>query len=438
MRLLRASEPILRWLPFTATIVVLGLLFGIGAAKASAPWRPLPIHGADVRSLAIAPDNPDLVFAGTSGGHVYLSSDGGKTWKNAGEATPFSGWVVGTLHFDVNRPHRLWAGLWGVWGEGLIAYSEDGGSHWTLRRKGLPKAAIYAVATVPGAPGRLYAATRQGVFGTEDDGQTWLHLSASTPGLVNVSSLLVDPFDPSIIFAGTWRRAYRSDDGGKTWKGVFKGMVLDSEVFTLRAVADRRGEIWASTCGWVYRSPNRGESWRRYKNGLDERRSPSFLVMPDGTLLTGTVRGLYRSVDGGSRWQRTSPKDLAINTLALHPQRPQRLLVATEGAGVWVSDDGGVSLKPFPKGMTNLRVDALASLNEEVFAAVNHAGPFSGIYRLPKGGGAAEREKQEIPTVLDLASFEGQLFAATEKGLFERKIGEWRKIRELGDSRIEQ
>lgn len=399
-------------------------------------WQPLPVHGADVRSLVIDPGDSESIFAGTSGGHVYRSEDGGQSWRSAGEAVPFGGWVVGSLIFDPNLENRLWAGLWGIWGSGLVAFSDDHGIRWTLRRNGLPQAAVYALAAVPGAPGKLYAATREGVFGTEDHGLNWRLLSGAYPQLVNVSSLLVDPFEPATVLAGTWRRAYRSDDGGRTWRGIFDGMALDSEVFTLRAVPDRPGEIWASTCGWVYRSPNRGVSWARHSQGLQERRSPSIVVLPDGSLITGTVRGLYRSQDNGENWQLTSSPEIAINTLAVHPSRPNRVLVGTEGAGVWISEDGGRRWSSFPKGMTNLRVDALARLGDEVFAAVNHAGPFSGIYRVASSGEAI-REDLSIPTVLDLASHGDDLYAATEQGLYERRVGDWRRVQKVGSGRVE-
>src|SRR5438270_5072983 len=96
------------------------------AAVAGAPgWRPLPIWAGDVRSMAIAPDDPDLVLAGTTTGQLYLSRDGGASWQDAGAPLAFAGWVVSSLRWDPNRPHRLWMALWGVWGSGQVAFSDD-------------------------------------------------------------------------------------------------------------------------------------------------------------------------------------------------------------------------------------------------------------------------------------------------------------------------
>src|SRR6185295_1997146 len=254
-----------------------------------AVWQALPLEGADVRSLAIQPGRPDLLLAGTSAGHVYRTNDGGGTWIDAGPSLPFPGWVVSSLRFETaptkaGAPPRLWAGLWGIWSGGHVASSDDLGATWASRSGDLPNLQVYAVAPVPGEEGRLFAATAQGVSGT--------------------------------VFAGTWRQAYRSDDGGATWQGVFDGMVLDSEVFTLTPGRES-GEIWASTCGWVYRTENSGGTWRRYQQGLGERRTPSFAVLPDGRLLAGTVAGAYLSADGGLTWKLGSDPALSVLAVAV-------------------------------------------------------------------------------------------------------------------------
>ncbi|HUP42792.1 MAG TPA: hypothetical protein VM599_06230, partial [Thermoanaerobaculia bacterium] len=109
------------------------------AAEAPASWRPAPLWGADVRSLAVHPEHPDTVLAGTSSGQVYLSTDGGEQWRSAGDYLPFPGWIVSALAFDPNRPGRLWAGLRGMWGDGLVSVSDDLGGTWLPREGDLPE-----------------------------------------------------------------------------------------------------------------------------------------------------------------------------------------------------------------------------------------------------------------------------------------------------------
>ncbi len=418
----------------------------LASPSAAGPaWSSLPIWGGDVWSLAILPQDPDVVFAGTSAGQIYLSRDGGRTWVDAGPSLPFPGWVVSSLRFDPNstggdpaRPPRLWASLRGIWSGGHVASSDDLGRTWISRaREGLPNEPVYALALVPGHPGRVFAGTISGVYGTEDEGKTWRYLTPALPEVQKVTSLLVDADQPDTVIAGTWRRAYRSDDAGKSWAGVFEGMVLDSEVFTLTPVAGKPGEIWASTCGWVYVTRDRGGKWERTKEGFEERRTTAFAALPGGRLLAGTVAGLHVSDDGGKTFRRVGDPGISILTIAYSPAKPGRVVFGTEGAGVWTSDDGGTTLRPGSGGMINTRVGAFAVAGKELMVAVNHAGPFSGIYS-SRDGGKSFDDFALLPTVLDLAVYKGRVFAATEQGLFERRGKGWHWVRDLGVGTVEQ
>jgi photosystem II stability/assembly factor-like uncharacterized protein len=431
-----------RILTLLLCVAFLLCMVSVAAAPARADvadWRYLPIWGGDVRTVAVQPENPDLVLAGTASGQVYLSRNGGRTWANAGPHLPFPGWVVNNLRFDPNNPARVWAALRGIWGGGHVASSDDLGKTWISRvREGLPaEEPVYTLALTPGHEGRVYAGTLSGVYGTEDGGATWRRLTAEQPDMQKVTSLMVDPDQPDSVIAGTWRRAYKSNDAGKTWAGVFDGMVLDSEVFSLNPVAGKPGEIWATTCGWVYHSLNGGAKWERTKEGFDERRTPSFAALPNGRLLAGTVAGLHISDDGGKTFHRVGDPAISVQSIAFHPSRPERVIFGTEGSGVWISEDGGTTLRPSTAGMINTRVSTFAVAGKELMVAVNHAGPFSGIYS-SRDGGKTFGGFVPLPFVLDIAVHQGRIFAATEKGLFERRGEGWHWVRDLGDGTVEQ
>ncbi len=415
-----------------ASLVQCVLCAGLCLSPAVAvEWRQAALWGGDVRSLVIDPARPERLFAGTSSGQVLLSENGGGMWMPAGLPVAFPGWVVNDLLLDAEG--RLWAALWGLWGAGGNVYvSTDGGITWAERSEGLPGTQVYRLAT---GGGRLFAATRRGVYGSDDGGTNWRHLTGAHPEIQKVSSLLVDG---STVLAGTWRRAYKSYDGGASWRGVFTGMVLDSEVFSLQP-GPAPGEVWASTCGWVYRSANGGESWRRYQRGLDERRTQAIRALPNGRLLAGTVAGLYVSDDAGASWSRRTSPELVISTITHLAAQPSRVYVGTEGSGVWVSDDGGDSFRQSNQGLTAARVADLARLaNGEVLAAVRHAGPDSGIFSSRDGGLSFSGPSSGLPTVLELAAAADRPLAATEKGLYERQYGEWRLVSEVGRRRIDQ
>lgn len=424
------------------TLAAALLLFAAPASAdlpaAADDWQPLPLWGGDIRAIALHPEDPDVVLAGSSGGQLWLSRDGGRVWANAGAALPFPGWVVGDLRFDPNRSTRLWVALWGIWGSGHVAYSDDLGKSWVARGGGLPDEPVYTLALVPGREGHLYAGTLSGVWGSQDGGGSWRRLTGELAEMQKVTSLLVDANQPDTVIAGTWRRAYRSDDAGRTWAGIFEGMVLDSEVFSLTPIPERPGEIWATTCGWVYRTLDRGGRWERFKEGFVERRTPAFAALPNGKLLAGTVGGLHASTDGGATWKLAGDPALAMYEIVYHPARPERVFLATEGSGVWISDDGATTFRPSSQGMTNLRVSALAVFGNELLLGVNHAGPISGVHVSRDRGRSFDARFEPLPGVLDFGVHLGRLYAATERGLFERRGTAWFRLPELGETRVEE
>jgi len=406
-------------------------------AAVSSGWETLPIWGADVRSMAVAPDDPDLVLAGTTTGQLYISRNGGASWADAGAPLPFAGWVVSALRWDPNHAGRLWVALWGVWGGGQVAVSDNLGKSWAARSKGLPEEPVYSLALAPGRDGHLFAGTLSGVYGSDDGGGSWRQLTGAEADIQKVTSLVVDPTRPDTVIAGTWRRAYRSDDAGHTWTGIFEGMVLDTEIFSFTPVPEHPGEIWASSCGWVYQTVDHGDHWVRFKD-FDERRTLSFAVTPDGRLLAGTVAGVYTSADRGKSWRRLSDPALSVSAIAYHPARPNRILIGTEGSGIWISTNGGVDFFRSSRGMAATRVGALALAGDDLLAAVNHAGPLSGIYVSHDRGKSFDGDFKPLPTVLDLALYGGRAYAATTGGLFERRGADWHRLPELGTQRVEQ
>ncbi|MFN7974927.1 MAG: hypothetical protein U0166_21675, partial [Acidobacteriota bacterium] len=309
-----------------------------------------------------------------------------------------------------------------------MAISTDGGHTFTPRDHGLPESPSTPSRTRPELSLIAFAALPSGVYRSEDDGESWRLASAAIADIRNVSSIHVDPLHPETVLAGTWRRAYRSDDSGRTWRGVFEGMALDSDVFSIHGVAGHPTELWASTCGWVYRSRDRGEHWQVMKNGLADRRVPCLAIEPSGRLLAGTTSGLYLSTNDGASWQRASTPDLSVLTILVDPDRPGTILLGTEGAGVFVSRDGGATFSPSNQGLVNVRIAGIAACRDAMLVAVRDAGVLSGIYRTTDGGRSFDAESITIPPVTGLAVDGDLVFAATEKGLYQRRGGAWTRL----------
>ncbi|MGK2858643.1 MAG: WD40/YVTN/BNR-like repeat-containing protein [Thermoanaerobaculia bacterium] len=384
-------------------------------------WRPAGLFGADVRSLALDPADPDRIFVGTSLGELYVSNDGAATWTNPRKSNPFPDYVVDNLAFD--RSGRLWAACWGLWGGGVIAVSEDGGTTWTRRDAGLEEFSPRALALDPSNAEHAIVGGLTGIHQTFDGGVTWAKISSQ----VNVESLAIDPRSPQRLYAGTWRQMFRSNDGGATWKLASKGMVLDTDVFSILIDEKAPDRIWASTCGWVYNSTNGGDAWTRVRDGLDNRRIHAIAIDPveRKRVFAGSVAGLYVTEDGGTSWKRITDDTKVVNAIGISAARPDRIVLATEGDGIYVSRDRGATFTRSSDGLRNVRVTAIVSDPEtsgRVYAAVVHGNAASGIYESSDAGERWIRlSETPLPEILTLVVQKGEgarFVAGTEKGFY--------------------
>jgi photosystem II stability/assembly factor-like uncharacterized protein len=82
---------------------------------------------------------------------------------------------------------------------------------------GLPaEKTVYAIASHAQKPRVIYAAFREGIYGSPDGGRTWASLKGSPSDVV---ALAIDPGRPEIVYAATGAGAvYRSEDSGESWR----------------------------------------------------------------------------------------------------------------------------------------------------------------------------------------------------------------------------
>jgi hypothetical protein len=131
-------------------------------------WTSHGPQGAQVNALAIDPATPTILYAGTNGGGVFKSIDGGETWSAATSGLTATG--VRAVVIDPKTPTTLYAGT----SEGGVFKSIDGGGSWSPANTGLIKPffkTVRALAIDPATPTTLYAAMfALGVFKSVDGG----------------------------------------------------------------------------------------------------------------------------------------------------------------------------------------------------------------------------------------------------------------------------
>jgi photosystem II stability/assembly factor-like uncharacterized protein len=368
------------------------LLFGLACACAlalPAPthaqiWQAMGPAGGDVRALASDPTHPEVLYLGTTDGAIYTSRDAGADWEQLGLIGENQNAVVTAILVDPRNSARLYAASWTreVSSEGGgVFLSSDGGATW--RDAGLAGHAVRTLVQASSDPAMLVAGALDGVFLSRDSGETWRRITpAGDAELRNFDSLAIDPRDPQIIYAGTFHLPWKTVDGGAHWTAIHAGMIDDSDVLSMVTDREKPRRIFASACSGIYRSNDGGAAWEKLEGiPYSARRTP--VIRQDAArpsiLYAGTTEGLWKTADGGSSWRRISPRSWVINSMVILPVNggESRVLLGTEQHGVLASDNGGASFHASNEGFYHHRIVSLAvdSRNSERAAAILENAP---------------------------------------------------------------
>jgi photosystem II stability/assembly factor-like uncharacterized protein len=266
------------------------------------------ITNLTLAGLAVSPTQPDKLFAATDEG-VFRSLDAGGFWSRCSASER----VLSVLVLPDGG--IVLAGTAG----GKVLWSADGGTNWISVMHGIPGMQVSSLATLPGKPGTVCAGTDDGFAISQNSGRTWEPRSISlaptasagskTPR-IEISALLADAEHPGTVFLSlAGHGLYVSSNEGSRWKSVQPGLstpwvdslAQDASAGTMYAGTDTDG---------VAVSHDGGTSWLPSGKGLSTVFSVSgavntLAVAADGTVYAGTVsRGVARSGDGGASWQR--------------------------------------------------------------------------------------------------------------------------------------
>ncbi len=220
-----------------------GVYKSIDAGKT---WKHVGLADSQViAKLRVHPNNPDLVYAAVFGHPagpndergVFLSKDGGKTWRKTLFRNNHTGAI--DLALDRNNPSVLYAAMWDAYrvswqmssggpGSGLFK-STDGGETWTeiTRNKGLPNGVDGRIGVaVSGADSnRVYAVVENengGLFTSDDAGATWNKASDDRrlrQRAFYYTHVYADPKDRGAVYVLN-TGFYKSTDSGKTYKTI--------------------------------------------------------------------------------------------------------------------------------------------------------------------------------------------------------------------------
>ncbi len=366
--------------------------------KYSQDWRANGPPGGDVRSLVVDPSNPDRFYLGTLDAQIYTSADGGKSWEFLYDFKR-PRLFVDDIIVDPRDPRTLYVATHRHKEAGGFFKSIDGGRKWRESPE-LKFEALHSLIQSEANPNVLIAGTFNGMFRSDNSGDTWTRLpTASTPGLHHVESLAIDPRTANTIYAGTWYLPYKSTDGGQTWRSIKNGIIDDSDIFAIDIDPRDPNHVIMSACSGIYETRNAGDSWTKV-NGIpsQSRRTRDILQHPSipGLVFAGTTEGFWRSERGGHKdsWMVTTSRQLEVNSITVHPSRPQIIYIGTNNYGVMVSMDGGKNFLPTNGGYSGRFANAIVADREmpnRVYAATINTTTGGGFLFLSTDNGATWR-----------------------------------------------
>ena len=341
-----------------------------------------PYRGGRSLTAAGVPGDPNTWYFGSTGGGVWKSLDGALTWKAMFDHEKSSS--IGSLAVAASDPNVIYAGTGEACIRGNLAQGDgvyksvDAGKTW--KNVGLKDSrAIGKVIIHPTNPDIAFVAAlghpyggnaERGVFRTADGGKTWqkvLYVDDKT-GAVDVE---FDPRNSHILFAAMWqvRREpwtlnsggpgsglYRSADGGDTWKKLGGGGAPEADGLPDGpygkigiAVAANSERIWAlieAKKGGLYRSDDGGGKWELL-NADDRFTQRAWYYMhviadpKDSNALYILNVEMHKSTDGGHTFNKIKVPHGDNHGLWIDPQDNRRMIQSNDG-GATVSFDGGV------------------------------------------------------------------------------------------------
>lgn len=343
-------------------------------------YRYIGPPGNRTSAVVGVPGDPLVYYIGASSGGIWKSTDGGIDWFPIFDDQPAQS--IGAIAIAPSDPNVVWAGTGEAFvrsnisiGNGVYK-STDAGKTW--QHMGLEKTGrIGRVAIDSQDPDIVFVAAlghcygpqkERGVFRTTDGGKTWEHVLFIDEN-TGCFEITMDPSNSRILFAGTWPLIIRtwgrdsggpnggiwkSTDGGTTWKRLTgHGLPAPPIGKVGLAIAPSNPQVVYALMetghpnrGVLWRSRDEGDNWTlvSYNRILNERPHYASRVMvnpADENEVYFAANSQSRTFDGGYTSERVRWSGDCHDMWA-DPQDPDRMMISNDG-GVIITRNRGKS-----------------------------------------------------------------------------------------------
>ncbi|MFN0141789.1 MAG: VPS10 domain-containing protein [Pyrinomonadaceae bacterium] len=330
-----------------------GIYFSQNAGEKWSKVQGIPSQSRRTRDIVQHPTNPDTVYAGTTEG-FWMSANGGKSWS----LTTQRNLEVNSIAVHPDEPNRVFIGTnnYGV------MVSNDGGRNFAQTNGNFTSRFTYSVTPDVSQPNRLYAATHNTATGggfffiSNDGGSSWTQARNLDVGRVRVFVVRQDTTNPNKMYLGTNVGILASVDRGNSWMPTAAIRVVKPPV--KKAAPTKRVKKTAAV------TASSASAAAAATAPAITNKVQVIELLPDGGLLAGTDKGVYRTLDPAKGWEKLNfGSGLNENIFALHvsAQRPETVWAGTATSGVLVSRDNGKTWAKTNGAVDNIPVTSIES-----------------------------------------------------------------------------
>ena len=308
------------------------------SANSGQTWDPVfdDQDVAAIGAVTIDPTDNDTVWVGTGEGNprndvsygngVYKTTDGGDHWTNTGlKETKY---ITRIVVDPRNHNHVVVAALGDAFSDSPqrgIYVTDDGGKTWKQTLYVGPESGASDLAMNPQDPSVLYAGIwkfqrrpwtfvsggeEDGIYKSTDGGATWTELvghglPASPMGRIG---LAVAPSDGNRVYAVIESKAgvlWRSDDGGANWTMVSDNSSVDARPFYFSHVAvdPKNADHVYAVSFQLMLSTNAGKTFKAIAPSVHVDYHAIWIAPNDPSrIMTGEDGGYALTLDGGENW----------------------------------------------------------------------------------------------------------------------------------------
>jgi photosystem II stability/assembly factor-like uncharacterized protein len=278
--------------------VVFGTSTGniLKSTTGGATWSPVRqgLVADRIYSLAVHPEDPDYLIAGTGTG-ILRSTDFGTTWQGVSSSLPN---LPVSISITANKTRCLMYAS----GEGIgLQVSADSGQTWRPADKSLGGARIRAIRS-DRSGNAVFAATGHTVLQYKHSTKKWVPVSTGIKG-DEVYSLSVDPDSSSVLLASTPYGVFKTSDGGTVWRQSSRKLSMIPLFLESHPWIPTR--LYASGAQGIFVSTDKGNSWVQSRPIEDPFtvRNLTFTPTNAGVIYGASSEGVLTTENGGFTWE---------------------------------------------------------------------------------------------------------------------------------------